>query len=212
MKKYIVYDYEKEPINWEEVPYIMIQEFPWYKEGVKQDTKVQMAISNDTIYIHMWAEDQYIRATAKNLNDPVYEDSCFEFFITPWNEKSKEYFNIEINCIGTLYMAYRDRTEERQLISDELAKFIKIDSSLSKGNLEGEKDWSLQISIPLQVLKEIAGKNIADDKWYGNFYRCGGLEDDQYGCWNPIEFPYPNYHQPEQFGELIIIKVGKKDK
>ena len=205
MKKWQIKDYKNEKIDWAQVPILTIDEYPWYEKGLKQETQVKIALSQNHIYIQAKAEDQHIRARAQKLNDPVHEDSCFEFFISPWAEKSGAYFNIEINCMGILYMAYQDPGHEKTLVTQEQAKQIAIESSLSQiENIQDEKAWELKVALPISLLEEISGREIEKDIWHGNFYRCGGEVDDQYASWNPLTFEKPNFHLPMQFGQLII--------
>ena len=38
-----------------------------------------------------------------HFNDPVFKDSCVEFFFNPFPEHREEYFNIEFNAIGVIW-------------------------------------------------------------------------------------------------------------
>lgn len=205
MKQWEIKDYKGKAINWDKVPALQIDQYPWYEAGLKQETSVQIAISEDEIHIYAKAEDKHIKCQAKELNDPVYADSCFEFFVTPWDEKDGAYFNIEMSCIGVLYMAYKDGKGGKTYITKEQAKQVVIESSLKNcKDIKGELGWELKIIIPLSILEEISEHEIKKDIWYGNFYRCGGEVDDQYATWSLVEFEKPNFHLPMQFGKLII--------
>ncbi len=200
-KEYILYDFTDKVIEWEKVPTLRIEEFPWYSTGEKQQTAVQCAIREDVLHIKVYSEDKNIRAEAKVNNEAVYEDSCFEWFVTPVNQKGEDYFNIEVSCNGTIYMAYRDNTEGKRFASNELLSQIKIQSAVN------ESSWMLDLAIPLGILETMQGKPIDQETWYANFYRCGGLRDQQYACWNPLQYQRPNFHLPQQFGKLIISKI-----
>lgn len=205
MKEWTIKDYQDKPINWDELPSLTIDEYPWYVEGLKQDTSVKIAIANDEIHIWAKAQDKHIRAKSQNLNDPVYIDSCFEFFVTPWGEKSGKYLNMEVSCKGVLYMAYQDGKGGKVHITEQQAQLVSIQSTLEGvENVQEVEDWELKIILPIAVLEELSGEKIEKDLWYGNFYRCGGEIDDQYAAWNSLEFEKPNYHLPMQFGKLII--------
>ena len=172
MKEWTIYDYKDGEINWKEVPHLTINEYPWYTKGDKQNTTVQIAIIQNNIHIHAKADDKYIRATAEKLNDPVHEDSCFEFFVTPWDQKSEAYFNIEVNCMGTLYMAYHPNKNEKTRITQEQAKGLTVESSLKDSkSLKENTQWELNVVVPIALLEEMANKEIRKDTWYGNFYR-----------------------------------------
>ena len=65
--------------------------------------------------------------------------------------------------------------------------------------------WWAAVAISFRTLSELIGRTVAPaagDAWKGNFYRCGGKTDPQFACWSPIEFPRPDFHRPEFFGEL----------
>ncbi|MDF2596178.1 MAG: hypothetical protein K0R69_2519 [Clostridia bacterium] len=200
-KQYEIYDFGREAIDWHQIEAIQIDCFPWYKKGDKQMTTVKCAIERDIFHMKVYAEDCHIRSDVYENNTPVYEDSCFEWFVTPTAKKGESYFNIEISCNGTIYMAYRDNTSGKIMAPKEVQDSIKIQSDI------GRDHWTLEIGIPIWVFESM-GKEPADKSfWYGNFYRCGGKEDDQYACWQPIEAPVPNFHVPDQFGKLILRKV-----
>ncbi len=208
MKKHIIPCFNSE-IDWEEVPSLSIEAYPWYKVGDKQDTVVKIAATQTCLYLKVRAIDCHSSASVLELNGSVYLDSCFEFFFTPLDDLSNAYINIEINCIGTLYMAVSNG-DIKNCISTEQASNIKIITSLRKG---GEKFpsnddsmWQLDITIPFDFIEDFFGETIAKDLWYGNFYRCGGSIDDQYAVWNNIVADQPNYHQPLQFGQLNFAK------
>ncbi|MDF2612242.1 MAG: hypothetical protein K0S71_28 [Clostridia bacterium] len=199
-KNYVIYNFGDEKIEWERTPVLRIDEFPWYTAGEKQVTKVKCAIRADVLNIKVQSIDKYIRQEASKNNEPVYHDSCFEWFVTPVNKKGEAYFNIEISCNGTIYMAYRDNTKDRVLASQAILDQIKITSSIQKAS------WELDICIPIKVLEMMMRGKADRDIWYGNFYRCGGSEDEQYACWQAIDAKKPNFHLPTQFGKMIICE------
>ncbi|MGL4363384.1 MAG: carbohydrate-binding family 9-like protein [Cellulosilyticaceae bacterium] len=203
-KSYTIYDFGNSAPDWSIVPKVIIDEFPWYQGGKKQLTYVQCNINHNNICLRVESMDEYIRGDAKSLNEAVYNDSCFEFFLTPNKNKGDAYFNIEINCNGILYLAYKDNTPERLLITEEQADHITIEAKRIEGG------WALDVQLPLEILESMCGYKIEKHMWHGNFYRCGGREDTQYACWNKIEWDYPSYHLPKTFGTIIISNVDIK--
>lgn len=200
-KQYIIYDFQDKIIDWKKTPKLKIEEFPWYSKGEKQLTTVQCAIRQDVLHIKTYSIDRNIRAEVKINNEAVYEDSCFECFITPTDKKGESYFNIEVSCNGTIYMAYRDNTQKKVLISKALIDQIQILSDIQKSY------WTLDLCIPLDILETMRKAPIDKETWYANFYRCGGKEDQQYACWNAIVAQKPDFHQPNQFGKVTISKI-----
>ena len=70
---------------------------------------------------------------------------------------------------------------------------------------EGETSWSMIEVIPASALF-----NHKIEEWSGlnfraNFYKCGdNLPNPHFLSWNKIDFPRPNFHLLEFFGEVVF--------
>ncbi len=207
MNRYTLWNFDEEKVDWERIESLHIDIFPWYQKGKKQGTVVKMALSHQNICLQVECEDAHSFAQITEFNGSVYQDSCFEFFLTPNEARGTTYFNFEINCCKTLHLAYGEALEGRQLATLEQGKRIKITSSIAgstKEEHEEDQNWYLFIEIPIKLLSEMSDVPVSDTLWFGNFYRCGGKTDPQYASWQRIESELPAFHRPEQFGELRI--------
>lgn len=198
----------KLPISWDQMEELWIDNYPWYQSGLKQDTLVKLCYDEESLYLHVWASDVHSSAKVLEQNGSVYLDSAFEFFFRPNPEISDYYMNLEINCIGTVYLAMRNEEGKRRAEADEI-NAIQIRTSLEKGMIKevspDDHGWEMEIRIPFSLIQKVFGK-IDPKQWSANFYRCGGEVDDQYAVWNPIVTPKPDFHQPRQFGRLIFLQ------
>src|SRR5437879_7545729 len=70
----------------------------WSNNGYKPEVSFCMAHTNNGILLKYQVKEKYIKASYQNINDPVYNDTCVEFFIAFNNESS--YYNLEFNCFG----------------------------------------------------------------------------------------------------------------
>lgn len=192
-------------IPWDKIKQETIDCYPWYEKGLKQATYFKVARTEDALHIKVDADDIHSSAAAIKENDFVYMDSCFEFFFTPEKQRCERYINLEVNCIGTPYLAVRDKNGKRLSTNDEV-KNISISPTLKAGEAkepsENDESWSLMIVIPFDFLEGFYEGPIDDQVWYCNFYRCGGSVDDQYASWSPLTASKPNFHLPLQFGEM----------
>lgn len=137
----------------------------------------------------------------------ICEDSCVEFFFSPSGELGSGYVNLEVNCCGTLHLAYGTGRENRQFISLEAASLLQRKTSIDnpvKFEHSSDKQWTVDIVLPFAAIEQLTGDKVNHQQWFGNFYRCGGRKDPQYAVWNNIEVTDPDYHQPEYFGELAF--------
>lgn len=195
-------------LNWDAIDALEINDYPWYKTGRKQNTQVKLSANSETLFMQIIAQDHYSFAKQTELNHMlICEDSCVEFFFSPSGVLGSSYVNLEVNCCGTLHLAYGVGRENRQYISLAAANLIQCKSSISspaKIESEGDKTWCIEIALPFKVIEQLTGKSVNKDKWFANFYRCGGRTEPQYAVWNHIEVSEPDYHRPEYFGELVF--------
>jgi len=198
--------------DWQNITALQISHYPWYLEGRKQDTQVKLSADSETLFIQVIAQDNYSFSKQTELNHMlICEDSCVEFFFSPSGVLGSSYVNLEVNCCGTLHLAYGAGRDNRQFISVEAASLIQCKSSLNsnmdcpvKIESSNDKQWSIEIALPFTAIEQLTGEAVNRDKWFANFYRCGGRTEPQYAVWNNIDVAEPDYHRPEHFGELVF--------
>ena len=72
-------------------------------------THFRLAYDDSALYVMFRVEDRYVRAVADHHQGNVCRDSCVEFFFTPGSDVSNGYFNIEMNCGGTMLFHFQKR-------------------------------------------------------------------------------------------------------
>lgn len=211
MKHYSIAKVTTSEPHWPDIPTLSIDNYPWYKSGLQQATRVQLAHSDDALFIRINADDRHSFAQQTKLNHMlICEDSCVEFFFSPSGKLGSSYINLEVNCCGTLHLAYGAGREFRNFIPLELAGRVERTASIkSPVKLERGDDtcWGVDITLPFSVIEEFTQSAVDRDNWFGNFYRCGGRKEAQYACWNNIETTEPDYHRPEHFGKLVFSQA-----
>lgn len=161
--------------------------------------------SLDSMFIKFNVRGSMLKAVYTNDQDPVYKDSCVEFFCKM--PESDKYMNFEFNCIGTASAASRKgRDENVNPLSKEQMETIKRFSSLGRRafkEMEGMFEWDLTVQIPF-ALMGIDPANFPE-KILGNFYKCADDTDSpHFVTWSPVKTEKPDFHRPEFFGELIL--------
>ncbi len=201
---------DTDALPWRDAQVGTIDNFPWHTRGDKQPTEFRLLYDAEAIYAQFICTDIHIFAEITELNGPVCLDSCVEMFASPDPDNRPDYFNLEMNCCGEMLVGFGADRHDRSAISAELAGQIEIATSLSGQTKDESPDdaaWWIALKLPFDVIGQLAGHDVASnsgDIWRGNFFRCGGKTDDQYACWNNIVTPQPDYHRPEQFGELYF--------
>ncbi|MEW6993877.1 carbohydrate-binding family 9-like protein [Colwelliaceae bacterium MEBiC 14330] len=209
MSQYLIKNIETIKPNWQDISALHISQYPWYKSGKQQETEVKLCANNDNLFIHIIARDKYSFAKQTQLNHMlICEDSCVEFFFSPSGQLGSPYVNLEVNCCGTLHLAYGSARTNREFISLAAASLITRQTSITspvKMEKPTDQTWSVDITLPFSAIETLTGEPVNKHKWYGNFYRCGGRVEPQFAVWHNIDTPEPDYHRPEYFGELTFL-------
>jgi hypothetical protein len=167
------------------------------------------AIRHDGSSIHLFyqVEEDQVRAVNTAFSSPVWEDSCVEFFIT--FEGDDNYYNFEINAIGTVLGAYGKDRHDRYRISDSLLAKIKTTPSLGRDpikSLDERTIWNLQLVLPLEVFHFSDIENLSGLDAHANFYKCGDeLKHPHFLSWKPVLTDKPDFHTPHYFGQLSFM-------
>ncbi|MFP4029545.1 MAG: carbohydrate-binding family 9-like protein [Candidatus Brocadiia bacterium] len=194
---------------WEEITPVHLACHPWYEGERLRITTVRAAYTPRRLHILFQCKADQIHATRTRFNSAVCLDSCVEFFAS-LQEDDGRYFNLEMNCCGTIHLGYGSHRNDRRLAGNQIVDKIKVISTIpgpTKAVCPVDNEWTLQAALPFKTLSEMAGIPVAVDKgtrWRANFYRCGDPTPPYHLCWNAISSPGPDFHRPEYFGELIF--------
>ncbi len=191
--------------HWKNINPIEINHYLWMNNGYTPKVYAKLFYSDNFIYVFFEVFEKKIRIQYTNCGDPVYKDSCVEFFINPFPQKSGDYFNFEINAVGAMLIGVGDtgKDEKRKVFSkDELKDFVTVASVKEPvSGLHGADYWTLYYKIPIKLFENHYKLKFTAEPAIGNFYKCGDeTEFEHYGAWNPIQNKTPNFHLPQYFG------------
>lgn len=179
---------------------------PWKEFPYKPEILVKCAWQPHGLFLKYYVNEDCVRAIYTQPNGPVYKDSCVEFFISL--PGARGYYNFEFNAIGNILAAFGPSRNHREFLSPEVIGSIDIMSSFGQEAFpekSGTISWELTVFLPISVFgKYVSGfqKNIV---LRANFYKCGDeLSKPHYLCWSEIKTPAPDFHRPENFGQLIL--------
>ncbi|MGQ1784546.1 MULTISPECIES: carbohydrate-binding family 9-like protein [unclassified Saccharicrinis] len=171
------------------------------------DVRVGFNIGYDSgnIYLKFFVEESNTKAVYRAFNEPVYEDSCVEFFISLDGEN---YYNLEFNCIGNILGGYGSERNNREVIPASVLQQIVTKPSLGSNRIEiidRKTDWTLGVKIPISVFIHDKIEKLNGVQASCNFYKCGDKQVfPHYLSWNPITARKPDFHLPQFFGEIIF--------
>ena len=176
---------------------------------LKPEATVKLCYSDRYIYLIYHVNDRFVRCLTSEVNGPVHKDACVEFFFSPVEGNPQGYFNLEINCGGTIKLGYRNecRSDVVHARSDELSRIIVSHSlpRIIEKEIEGPVGWTVEIAVPFEALNDYSAVAVPGTgaKWRANFYKCSENNSHPHWLsWTPIDSPVPNFHLPEFFGEV----------
>lgn len=202
---FAVYKGKDEAVDFAGAPKAYIDIYPWGTAYTPVAYAQIIFREDDGFHVRMFCEEENPRAIYTKFDDPVYLDSCLEFFCDFLPEKNTgHYINTEMNANGAFLTYWAAGLGNYTMIAD-LSDHISTVSAFKEDN-----GWGVNLFIPLEMLSDIYDY----DGWgegsviKGNFYKCGSdCEIPHYGVWSNIDLPAPNFHSPQFFGEIVIKKA-----
>ena len=181
-------------LNWPETyPYLPTVDFAVAHNGAN-------------LLIHYRVTEKRTLGTMVKDLDPVYKDSCCEFFCM--NEGDSLYYNIESNCLGSILMECGKGRDNRTTSTTENLQHIDRWASLGRkdiGLINKETHWELAVVVPVAAFWRHNFGTLSGKTFLVNVYNCVGSGDDrQYVTWNPIDTPSPDFHRPEYFRRIYF--------
>jgi hypothetical protein len=171
-----------------------IDKAPWSGFSYGPRTSFSITHVKNAILLKFHVNERNPRITFHSANDPVYKDSCVEFFVS---FDGLSYYNLEFNAIGTCLMAHGKDRKQRTSLSPALIQSFPQNNDLN---------WSLTLKIPLEIFIHDNIPALSDAKAKANFYKCGDeCATPHYLAWNNIPTPAPDFHQPAFFGDLLFL-------
>ena len=187
------------------------------------ETRVQMLWDQAGLYIGASLEEPQLWATLTQHDAVIFQDNDFEVFIDP-NGDTHEYFELEINALGTLWdlfliRPYRD--SHSPLTGWEAAGAlcaVGLDGSLNDPS-DTDNGWSVEMFLPWKAFEEMAHTACPPrpgDFWRINFSRVQWELESHDGAYAKLPGkPEHNWvwspqgliamHYPERWGYVFFL-------
>ncbi len=182
-----------------------IQCYPWGKNYQPPTTGSLVFLPDQGFFLRMHCEESNPTAYYTKNSDPVHTDSCMEAFLNFFPENQKEYINFEINPNGAMKCSIGS---ERNSPQHPRLYFEKEGIPIPRPSVTKATDfWEISLFIPLSFIKTAYGRCDfrSGQILRGNFYKCGeNTPIPHFGTFFPVLSPNPDFHRPNDFGELIL--------
>jgi len=201
-------EWNKEP--WSQIRPLTMKFHMGAEPEHKPQVHAKLAYDNDALYLIFKVDDQYVRAVAKENQKPVCWDSCVEFFFTPGKDINSGYFNVEINCGGTVVSRHQSlsRPKKRNPLSEDDIRKLEIARTMPKivdPEITEPTTWIIEYKLPFDLLEKFCevDRPAPGVIWKSNFYKCADKTSHPHWLtWSFIDYPKPKFHIPEHFGTL----------
>ena len=162
---------------------------------------VQLLHDGERLFLYFSIIGEAIRAVNTNDFDPIWEDSCVEFFMQ--REGEKTYRNFECNPLGALLAAERENREAARNLVGDMPSIVRHTTVHHRYDESGNQvsDWTLYLEISKKAMGFGENESLSGQTIRANFYKCGDeTVEPHFLSWNRIETCEPNFHVPEFFG------------
>ncbi|MCM1066277.1 MAG: carbohydrate-binding family 9-like protein [Muribaculaceae bacterium] len=172
----------------------------------RPEVSLELRHTGSALHLRFTVDECSTAARETADGSAVWLDSCVEAFFD-FGEPDGGYYNIEANCIGTVLACFR-RGRELDVCPapPELVAAIGRRSSLPHVPLaetELGAPWQLELAIPAATFFRSGISDFSGLRARANFYKCGdGLRNPHYMAWQAVHSPEPNFHRPQDFGEI----------
>ena len=196
---------------WADVTAVELTNYIINEPEHKPKTQAKVTYDDKYLYVIFRVEDKYVRAVAQNHQDMVCWDSCVEFFFTPGPDISVGYFNVEVNCGGTMLFRYQlIPWKDAVNVSPADLEQVQIFHSEHK-IVDPEKQqpttWVIEYRLPFDVLEKYCEfvRPAPGVVWRANFYKCADQTSQPHWLnWSAIDKSAEagGFHTPKFFGTL----------
>jgi putative heme-binding domain-containing protein len=194
---------------WQQAPSVGDFDFPWFKDGLKEQTVAKILWDDENLYVSWHAQDRHISAYVTQRHGTVWKDDCVEIFISPNPDKVKNYYTWEINAIGGVLNHLRTdwRTGPMEWEPEGVRIRTTFQGSAKKDESADDSHWIVEASIPLKNFSRDAAHTPPrdGDRWRLNLQRLGGRTNAQSSTWAPLPPGVRSFHTPEAFGHVRFV-------
>ncbi len=159
------------------------------------------AVKNKGFFAVMISDEPCPKAVYTKKDDPVYKDSCMEFFFQPFADDAR-YMNFEINPNGACLSEIGTQRSDRKFIKEITAVEPEITV------LHVDNGWGVSLFIPEQLVSQAFGRKFSlSETGYirANFYKCGEETDSpHFSSAFFVGTSKPDFHRPEYFEKLYF--------
>ena len=187
--------------NTGEIPLIKVENY--YENEAKYYPDVEFSVCYDDVGFHAKFKvfEKAPKADATKHFEPVHLDSCVEWFVNFAPEICDRYFNFEINANGVLNAHFRKGRHDKLPLTVGDAEALNIKAQVF------DDFCNVYYTVTFDFIKKFIPTYEFKQgmKLKSNVFKCGeAVVKPHFGMWQEIKREKPDFHQPDDFGTMII--------
>ncbi len=155
------------------------------------------------ILVRLLTQEPEPRAVYTHRDDPVWTDSCLEFFFQA--KRGGDYINLEMNANGAYLAAVGAGRADRRFLRSFTSLAVEV------APLRQPDGWGVEALIPFELASVCFGEPFAPaagDSFFANAYKCADdAPQPHYQSLFPVSVPQPDFHSPEFFGTILVTEA-----
>jgi hypothetical protein len=175
-------------------------------------TVIKACWDDSAIRILWHCEDDAIRATYTNRDDPLWSEEVVEVFLCPGRNLT-DYYEFNFNPLGAVFDAHisnptivRDETFKPDIAWNcEGLTWKVIGEGKFNGSAAQDKWWAVEANIPFASLGG-ARTPKHGEYWHANVFRIETTDPVQYCSWSVLPIFKPGFHRADQFGSWVFVE------
>lgn len=202
LKVYNKLCFYKELDEFEKECFIRLTSYHWESEPpYRPPTYFKIGVVGDNLVAELKCYEDSPRAVCVNRDDPVYTDSCLEFFVAPIDGRD-EYINVEMNSKAAFLCEFGKGKYDRRFVNTLTDKSPIVEAF--NGEDGNGPFWGVRATLTKDFICSLYK---IDDFCYANvkanFYKCGdACEIPHYIAFSPVTTLPPGFHNPECFANF----------
>ena len=164
-----------------------------------RETEVRLLWTPETLFFRFRAKYRDITvfsdADPNGRRDHLWDRDVAEVFLQPDPSQLRRYKEFEVSPNG-FWIDLDIGPGQKHDLKSGLWRRVILN--------EAAKTWIAELALPMNGLVERFDPAAT---WKVNFYRVEGAAEPRfYSAWRPTKTPAPNFHVPEEFGELVFAE------
>lgn len=170
-------------------------------------TYAKVVYDETNVYVGFQVQDDDIRSTFENRDEPLWEQDVVEIYLDPDND-GKKYVELQVSPKNVIFDAVFESHRnppwrEAAAASLPIQSAVSVDGTVNEDGGD-DKSWTVEIAIPFTAIPGVTAKPNTGTSWTINLYRIdnkGARDMAHQAVWAPVG---GDFHNLTNAGDLTF--------